>query len=140
MNLYKRATHQRPKGSRVNPRQGARGLAIGRAAFGAALLIVPERVAKGWLGDYAERPAVHALIRSIGIRDLVLGMIAMHTLDHPEVGPRWQATCAVVDSVDLLATGAARKDLPAAGVAGTALVAGGAAAAGFYFARALKQS
>ena len=124
----------------MNPRQGARGLAIGRAAFGVALLIMPEKVAKGWLGEYAERPAVHALVRSIGVRDLVLGMIALHTLDHPEVGPRWQATCAVVDSVDLLATGAARKDLPAAGVAGTALVAGGAAAAGFYFARALKQS
>ena len=122
----------------MSPRQGARALAIARAAFGAALLIVPERVAKGWLGEYAERPAVHALVRSIGVRDLVLGMIALHTLDHPEVGPRWQATCAVVDTVDLLATGAARKDLPAAGVAGTAVVAGGAAAAGFYFSRALK--
>jgi hypothetical protein len=124
----------------VNPRQGARTLAIGRAVFGAALLVVPERVAKGWLGAYAERPAVHALVRSIGVRDVVLGMIALHTLDHPEVGPRWQATCAVVDTVDLLATGAARKDLPAAGVAGTALVAGGAAAAGFYFSLALKPS
>ena len=123
----------------MNPRQGARGLAIGRAAFGVALLIMPEKVAKGWLGEYAERPAVHALVRSIGVRDMVLGMIALHTLDHPEVGPRWQATCAIVDTVALLATGAARTDLPAAGVAGTAAVAGGAAAAGFYFARALKQ-
>jgi hypothetical protein len=122
----------------VSPREGALALAIGRAVFGAALLIVPETVAKGWLGEYAERPAVHALVRSIGVRDVVLGMIALHTLDHPEVGPRWQATCAVVDTVDLLATGAARSDLPAAGVAGTAAVAGGAAAAGFYFSRALK--
>jgi hypothetical protein len=121
----------------VSPRKGARALAIGRAAFGAALLIVPEKVAKGWLGEYAKRPAVHALVRSIGVRDVVLGMIALHTLDHPEVGPRWQATCAVVDTVDLLATGAARADLPAAGVAGTAVGAGGAAAAGFYFSRAL---
>lgn len=121
----------------MSPRKGARALAIGRAAFGAALLIVPEKVAKGWLGEYAKRPAVHALVRSIGVRDVVLGMIALHTLDHPEVGPRWQATCAVVDTVDLLATGAARADLPAAGVAGTAVVAGGAAAAGFYFSRAL---
>ena len=79
----------------MSPREGARGLAIGRAAFGAALLIVPGKVAKGWLGEYAERPAVHALVRSIGVRDLVLGMIALHTLEHPEVGPRWQATCAV---------------------------------------------
>jgi hypothetical protein len=122
----------------VSPRQGARALAIGRAAFGAALLIVPEKVAKGWLGEYAERPAVHALVRSIGVRDVVLGTIALHTLDHDEVGPRWQATCAVVDTVDLLATGVARRDLPAAGVAGTAVVAGAAAAAGFYFSRALK--
>lgn len=124
----------------MSPRQGARVLAFGRVAFGAALLIVPGKVAKGWLGEYAERPAVHALVRSIGVRDVVLGMIALHTLEHPEVGPRWQATCAVVDTVDMLATGAARKDLPAAGVAGTALVAGGAAGAGFYFSRALKQS
>jgi hypothetical protein len=124
----------------MSPRSGARVLALGRAAFGTALLLVPEKVAKGWLGEYAERPAVHALVRSIGVRDVVLGMIALHTLDHPEVGPRWQATCAVVDTVDLLATGAARRDLPAAGVAGTALVAGGAAAAGFYFSRALKQA
>ena len=124
----------------MNPRQGARGLAIGRAAFGAALLLAPERVGKGWLGEYAERPAVHALIRSIGIRDAVLGMIALHTVDHPEVGPRWLATCATVDAVDLVATVAARKDLPTAGVLGTAAVAGGAAAAGFYLARALGQS
>ena len=123
----------------MNPRQGACGLAIGRAAFGVALLIMPEKVAKGWLGEYAERPAVHALVRSIGVRDLVLGMIALHTVDHPDVGPRWLATCAVVDSVDLVATVAARSDLPKAGVAGTALVAGGAAAAGFYLARVLDQ-
>jgi hypothetical protein len=123
----------------MNPRQGARGLAIGRAAFGAALLLAPEMVGKGWLGDYAERPAVQALVRSIGVRDLVLGMIALHTVDHPEVGPRWLATCAAVDSVDLVATVAARKDLPTAGVLGTAAVAGGAAVAGLYLARALGQ-
>jgi hypothetical protein len=124
----------------VSPREGARALAIGRAVFGAALLVVPGKVAKGWLGEYAERPAVHALVRSIGVRDVVLGMIALHTIEHPEIGLRWQATCAVVDSVDLLATGAAYADLPLSGVAGTGLVAGGAAAAGFYFSRALKQS
>jgi hypothetical protein len=125
----------------MNPRLGARVLAGGRVVFGAALLVAPRQVGGSWLGkEYAERPAVRALARSIGIRDLVLGMIALHTVDHPDVGPRWLATCAVVDSVDLAATVAARSDLPKAGVAGTALVAGGAAAAGFYLARALKQS
>jgi hypothetical protein len=125
----------------MSPRSGARALAVGRMGFGVALLLAPRSLAKRWLGEeHAARPAVQAIVRSVGVRDLVLGMIALHTLDHPEVGPRWQATCAAVDTVDLLANVAARADLPAAGFASTAAVAGGAAAAGAYFARALKQS
>jgi hypothetical protein len=123
----------------VQPRQTARAFAAGRVAFGLGLLFAPKLVASGWVGEYAERPAVQALARSIGVRDLVMGLIALHTVDHPEIGPRWQATCAAVDTVDLLATVAARSDLPAAGVAGTALVAGGAAVGGFYLSHALKQ-
>ena len=104
------------------------------------MLIVPKRVAAGWVGAVqAERPAVQALMRSIGVRDLVIGMIALHTIDHPEVGPRWQATGAAVDAVDLLATLAAAGDLPAGGVAGTSLIAGSAAAAGLWCSRELKQ-
>jgi hypothetical protein len=74
---------------------------------------------------------VQALIRSLGVRDLVLGLIALHTLEHPQVGPRWQRTCAAVDAVDAAATLAAARDLPLSGVLATAVVAGGAAAAGF---------
>jgi len=103
------------------------------------MLIVPKRVAAGWVGAVqAERPAVQALMRSIGVRDLVIGMIALHTIDHPEVGPRWP-TGAAVDAVDLLATLAAAGDLPAGGVAGTSLIAGSAAAAGLWCSRELKQ-
>jgi hypothetical protein len=117
----------------------ARVLAGGRIAFGAVLLLAPRLVAPRWVGELAERPAVLALARSIGIRDLVMGAIALHTIDHPDVGPRWQATCAVVDTTDVVATVAARGDLPAAGVLNTTLIAGGAAAAGLYCSRALKQ-
>jgi hypothetical protein len=125
----------------MKPRDVARGVALGRVAFGVAMLVAPKRVAASWVGAaHAERPAVQALMRSIGIRDLVIGMIALHTVDHPEVGPRWQATCAAVDAVDLLATVAAASDLPAAGVAGTSLIAGGAAAAGLWCSRGLKQA
>src|ERR1700722_17336485 len=123
----------------MSPRAAPRGLATGRIAFGVALLLTPKLLARRWLGELAERSAVLALVRSIGVRDLVMGLIALHTVDHPEVGPRWQATCAVVDGTDLLVTVAARGDLPAAGAASTSLVAGGAAAAGFYCSRALKQ-
>jgi hypothetical protein len=124
----------------MNPRRGARLLAGGRMAFGAALLLAPETIAASWVGEHAKSPAVRSLARSIGVRDIVLGMIALHTIDHPQVGPRWQATCASVDTVDLLAALAARSDLPASGLAGTILLAGGAAAAGFQFSSALKRS
>ncbi len=122
----------------MNPVKGAKGLAIGRMAFGATIMVSPS-VTSSWLGAHAQRPAVQSLARMLGARDFVLGMIALHTAEHPEVGPRWQATCAAVDGVDLLATLAARSDLPKAGVVGTVLLAGGASATCFYFAQALKQ-
>lgn len=117
--------------------KGAKALAIGRMAFGAAIVAVPG-LTQSWLGPHAKSPAVQSLARMLGARDFVLGMIALHTAEHPEVGPRWQATCAAVDGVDLLATLAARSDLPKAGVVGTVLLAGGSSAACFYFAQALK--
>jgi hypothetical protein len=45
--------------------------------------------------------------------------------------------CAVADSVDAVATVAARSELPTAGAIGTVAVAGAAAAAGLYLAREL---
>jgi hypothetical protein len=77
------------------------------------------------------------LLRAIGARDAVIGMIALHTLDHPEIGPRWQRTAAVLDAIDAGVTIAARSELPSSAVAGTVLLAGGSALAGVRFAGAL---
>jgi len=122
----------------VNPRLGARLLAGGRAALGLGLVVAPGPLASRWIGPLADRPAAQSLVRLIGVRDLVLGLIALHTLDHPEIGPRWQATCAMVDLVDAGATFAARRDLPTAGALGTVALAGNAAAVGLWCSRALK--
>jgi hypothetical protein len=116
----------------VNPRQSAQVVAIGRVVLGAGLVLAPARVGSRWLGDLAGRPAVQSVMRGLGVRDLVIGMIALHTLDTPEVGPRWQRTCAVVDAVDALAALLAARDLPFGGAAGVALLGGAAAAAGFW--------
>ena len=121
----------------MNPRRGALALAAGRLALGVAVLAAPEKVTARWLGEHAADPAVRYLARSLGARDLALGALVLATLDHPELGPRAQAWCALVDSVDALATVAARSDLPLAGVAATVTVAGGAAGAGFLFSRRL---
>jgi hypothetical protein len=124
----------------VNARRGASLLAAGRLALGAAVLLAPEQVTSRWLGEHASHPAVRYLARSLGARDVALGILVLQTLDDPELGPRAQAACAVVDSVDALATVAARSDLPAGAVIATIAVAGTAAAAGFGFSRGLARA
>jgi hypothetical protein len=112
----------------MSPRTLARTMAIGRIAIGGALLVAPAAVGRRWIGADADRESVQVLGRALGVRDLVMGMIALHTVDHPEVGPRWQRTVAACDIVDLTATLIGRRSLPAGGAAGTVAIAGGAAA------------
>ena len=118
-------------------RRGAWALAAGRVALGIAVLAAPEKVTGRWLGAHAGQPVVRYLARSLGARDVALGLLVLGTLDDRELGPRAQAACAAVDSVDALATLAVRSELPAAGIAGVAVVAGGAAGAGFLFSHRL---
>jgi hypothetical protein len=121
----------------VDPRRAAGLLAAGRAALGVAVLVAPEAVTSRWLGDSASHPVVRYVARSLGVRDLALGVLALRTLDDPRVAAQVQAACAVADSVDALATVAARSELPPVGAVGTVAVAGAAAVAGFRLSRAL---
>jgi hypothetical protein len=122
----------------VSPRRGAWLLAAGRTALGVAVLAAPERVTAGWLGRrQAAMPVVGDLARSLGARDLALGILTLQTLGDPVIGPRVQAVCAAVDSADVLATIIAREALPRKGVIGTVAVAGAAALTGFYFSHRL---
>jgi hypothetical protein len=116
----------------ISPRRGAFLLAAGRAALGAAILAAPEQLTARWLGEEnAALPVVGDLARSLGARDLALGIATLKTLDDP-AGPLVQAACAVADSVDVLATVLARDALPRKGVVATVAIAGAAALAGFY--------
>jgi hypothetical protein len=121
----------------VGPRRAASLLAAGRAALGVAVLVAPEAVTSRWLGAHASHPAVRYLARSLGARDLALGILALRTLDDPDIAPQVLAACALADSVDALATIAVRSQLPPAGAIGTVAVAGAAAAGGLYLAREL---
>jgi hypothetical protein len=125
----------------MTPRRAAAMLAVGRAALGMVVLAAPERVTAGWLGsEHASQPVVQDLARSLGARDVALGLATLWTLDDPVAGARVQGAAAAVDTVDALATILARKALPVKGVLGTVAIAGGAAAAGFYLARATVQA
>jgi len=122
----------------VSPRRGAWLIAIGRVAIGSAVLLAPERVMSRWLGaENAADPAVKDLGRGLAARDLGLALATLQTLDDPVIGPRVQAACAAADVTDAVATLLARRSLPLKGVLGTVAVAGGAAAAGFWFSHRL---
>ncbi len=112
-------------------------LALGRVALGTAVLAGPERVTSHWLGAHASHPAVRYLARSLGVRDIALGALALCTLGDARVSAQVQTACALTDSVDALATVAARSELPAVGAIGTVAVAGAAAVGEIFLARAL---
>jgi hypothetical protein len=114
-----------------------RAIAAGRVATGTALLLVPGRTSRAWLGDLG--PAGEAVTRCVGIRDLVLGGIALHTVDHPQIGPRWVATCALADAVDAGASYAARRALPPVGAVVVPIGAAAAAAVGLVASVALRR-
>jgi hypothetical protein len=122
----------------MTARDVGRGYGAGRAAIGVALLVAPKALGRIWLGGVAATPAGAVALRALGLREAIIGMIAVHTVDHPEVGPRWQRTCAAADAVDLALTAAARPSLPRAGSALVMALAAGGAATGTAVAAALR--
>ncbi len=119
-------------------RKSALLLAAGRAALGVAVLAAPEQVTARWLGESnAKDPVVGDLARSLGARDLALGLLTLAALDDPVMGSRAQLLCALVDGVDTLATILARAALPRKGAFATVLIAGASTGGGLYLSRRL---
>jgi hypothetical protein len=119
------------------PRRAAGALAVGRIALGVAVLGAPEEVTSRWLGGHARHPIVRYLARSLGVRDVALGALALASLRDGSSAAQAQLACAAADAVDALATVAARSELPALGALGTVAVAGAAAAGELALARRL---
>ena len=113
----------------MSPRTLLASLALGRLALGAALIAKPSSpVGSGWVGAEAERPATAMLFRSVGARDMAL---ALGTLGALRQGSRlrpWLLGATLADAVDLVATFAAGRVIPAQGKASIAVLAGGAIA------------
>jgi hypothetical protein len=112
-------------------------LGWGRLAFGVAMMAAPERVGRSWVGADGAKPGPSVVMRSFGAREVLLGFLGAHVVSRPGVGRRTVAALALMDLVDLAGTLAARRSLPAAGVAAVAGVAGPAAVAGLLAARGL---
>jgi hypothetical protein len=123
----------------MTPRDVARLIAAVRIGAGVTLLAAPGTVTRPWIGAHAGLAGTRVMVRGLGIRDAIMGGIQLHTVDHPQVGPRWVATGALADAVDGLATLAARRDLPRVGGPLLGVGALAVAAAGLLAARALRE-
>ncbi|HVF78129.1 MAG TPA: hypothetical protein VNA28_07510, partial [Solirubrobacteraceae bacterium] len=79
-------------------------LAAGRIAIGVGLLAAPRLSLGMWIGRDASAAAIAPVGRALGVREVVLGAMLLHTIDRPQVSARWLRALAVCDGVDLVAT------------------------------------
>jgi hypothetical protein len=110
-------------------------LARGRAVNGLVLLVLPGVVGRLLFGKAGNVPTSRALLRLVGIRDLVLGVGAITTLKEETMDAEWVGMGAAADAVDSVVT----LITPGLGVRARlfSLVGAGAAAVGLLTSRAL---
>jgi hypothetical protein len=119
----------------LDHRQTALMLARGRAVVGIVLLVLPGLAARATFDKRHRNSALRAVLRLMGIRDLVLGLGAITTLKEQTMDAEWVGMGAIADAVDgmvLFVTPALGVRARLAGVSGAA-----SAAAGLFTARAL---
>jgi hypothetical protein len=106
----------------MEPRLLARSSAAARVGFGVALLARPDLLTAPWIGRDATRPGPKVLARSLGARDLALGVGAL-ACDSGDLR-LWLAAALIADGADLAITATAGSSLPLSGrvlVSATAL-------------------
>jgi hypothetical protein len=110
-------------------------IARARAVNGLVMLVLPGLVGRIIFGPAGRQPTTRALLRLVGIRDLVLGVGAITTLKEGTMDAEWVGMGAAADAVDAVVSLVTPGLAPRARL--VSLVGGGAAAVGLYAARAL---
>jgi hypothetical protein len=110
--------------------------ALARIAFGAGLIVAPQRVASGWLAADAKRAPTQVAVRGLGARDVALAAGLVLAARRGEDARPWLAGCIACDVADIAATLAAGAALPARARWGTVVLAGTGAAIGIALAAA----
>ena len=116
-------------GTSTATRAAVAAFALGRAAFGVALIARPERIGRGWLGEVVDQPATQAAIRGLGARDLALSAGALAAVARKTGVRTWLLAAVASDLTDIAAAVVARDSLPPRAVPGTVALAGGSAVA-----------
>ena len=84
------------------PRQTALILARSRAVVGLILVLLPGLAGWLWFGESSAR--TRALLRMIGVRDLVLGVGALTSVKEHTQDAEWVGMGAIADAIDGIVT------------------------------------
>ena len=95
----------------------ARLAGITRLCFGTAFIVAPRASARPWVGAGADSAGAQLLTRSMGIRDLLLGVGLLQALNQGDhrTAACWLSYGAAAGVIDAGATLAAYPSLPPAG-------------------------
>lgn len=106
----------------------ARLAGITRICFGTAFIVAPRASAQPWVGAGADSAGAQLLTRSMGIRDLLLGVGLLQALSQADhrAAARWLSYGAAAGVIDAGATLAAYPSLPRGGRAFLLFITGAA--------------
>jgi hypothetical protein len=119
----------------VDARTIAQVHALGRTAVGAAYVLAPGLAARSWIR--ADSAGIRVLAAAFGARDAGIGLGVLRAVREGTGARPWVRAGVLADTVDLVATLRARRELPALAVAGVAVIAAGSIAAGAWLEREL---
>jgi hypothetical protein len=86
----------------LETRKTALVLARGRAVVGMVLVFFPGLAAWLWFGESS--PRTRALLRMVGVRDVVLGVGALTSVKEQTQDAEWVGMGAIADAVDGIVT------------------------------------
>ena len=109
-------------------RSAVRTVALMRIGIGVAALALPGLVGRAWIGSVGSGRGVKALVRALGIRDAVLGIGTLVTLDDDRPVAHWLWYGAASDAVDAVATLLAAGSIPKPALVSVVALAGAGAA------------
>jgi hypothetical protein len=98
---------------RADARRWATALAWGRIGIGVASVAAPRAALAPWVGeDDAARPSVRLLARSLGGRDIALGVGTLLAMSHDAPVRGWIEAGALADAADTVGSVLVFRGLP----------------------------
>jgi hypothetical protein len=89
-----------------------RAVAGFRIVIGGGLVVAPAAWSRPWTGSGVDTPVAKLMARMFGVREVMLGIGILSSIDEPRQTARWLKLGSIADAVDGAAVLAAWRHLP----------------------------